>query len=286
MIYFISEHDCVIIEEDYIDIKANVKYELNEIKNKYSTIINKESGKMISINFYEIIFLNKFDKNINICKYRNDMFCFLNCFVEKYYFSHFIYEDCLSLEVDQKIVVRYKGNEESIKYENQIHFSHTERFDKIVAVFFEGKKNFIIILDESKLLYAGYYDEIDMKERELTLLKKLNDSINHGRVVKIEKGKFETFLIYLDNNDMNLKEDFCMHVFLDCVKAGNYKYLKNLLNDNINSQVENIKLFFQDMDTFFPIDRNHSVVIKKDAQMDIFEFSIFENKISNIIVLD
>lgn len=286
MIYLISFSDCVVDSGVFVEIKANAKYRLENIEDKFINFINKKTGRICAVNFFKI--LNGFDlnENIKVVKFRQDIYCFLDLQENRQNYTFNIFDETLVVEISNHIYVKYAGDQEKIILEKDIKFSHIDRFGKIMVLYFDGERNFTILLNEEKILFAGFYDELKVDKDELAMLCKVNDSINHGWVVKIAKQEFEKYLVYLDDNEMKLKEKFLLSTFMDCVLVENFKYLKNLLDESLVDQVENLKLFFEGVKEYFVIDENHCVVMKKDAQMDIFEFSILKNKVINITVVD
>ncbi len=70
---------------------------------------------------------------------------------------------------------------------------------------FVGKRNFVVIINNNELKCATYYDEANIEEAEVYFLLRLFDSLNHGKVFCIKEGKFDSYLVYLDEKDLNLK---------------------------------------------------------------------------------
>jgi hypothetical protein len=97
----------------------------------------------------------------------------------------------------------------------------------------------------------------------------------------------EEYLVYLDDEKLNLKEEFVSFVFLDCVKAKNFKYANELLCDNLKLENEKeIEKFFPEFDYFYPAQKNSFILINKNTLAGIFEFNIHNNLILNIIRSD
>ncbi len=286
MVYLLSNKDCCIEDVVAHEIKAGAKYFLNDIEDKYTRIIDKTSGKILAVNFFDLIYNFNKTEFAKVVNFKSDIICVLDFVENKNILTFDIFGEHLCIDISNQILINYFDCKEIVKFVSDIHFSHIEYFDKICVLFFEGKRDFAIIVEKGKILYAYYYDEINVKENNLTLLSRMNDSINHGLVAKIEKGKFDSYLVYLDDSDLNLKSKFCICVFLDCVLARNYSYIKNLLDETLVDEMDNLKLFFDEIKDYYPIDETHCIVKKKDAQMDIFEFVISDNKILNITIVD
>ena len=115
---------------------------------------------------------------------------------------------------------------------------------------------------------------------------KKTDSLNHGEVVRVEHNKYEKYLVYLDNEDLCLKDEFIPMVFLDCVLAKNLKYCNDLLDINLKMENETqIEKFFPTFTKFVPISSKEIILINKNTLAGIFEFSIKDSRINNIILL-
>lgn len=286
MIYLIAKSDNYIANENFVKIESGAKYIVSDINNEFTQIIDAKSGKSFSVNFYDLIYNSCSNNYVKAIRFKNDIYCIVDFHDDIYSLCINTFEHVLYTEISNFIFINYQDSIEKIKLKNKIRFSHIEYFEKIAVLFFEGEKNFVVIVDENKILYCGYYSEINLKDNILTILHRVHDSINHGVVIKIEKGKFDSYLVYLDDFDLNLKSKFCLNVFLDCVLVGNYNYIENLLEESLLEQIDNLKKFFDDVLDYYPLDETHCVVMKKDATMDIFEFSVIDNKISNITILD
>ena len=165
-----------------------------------------------------------------------------------------------------------------------LKYSHYEIDGEFCFVYFVGKRNFVAILKGDELCFADYYDECNINENEKYFMRKLHDSLNHGRVCEIKEGKQSTYLVYLDNDEMNLKSEFLPCVFLDCVQAGNIKYLKNLLCEDL-CKVESVENFFPEFDMCFQVKEDIVILTKKNTLAGVFKFEIDNCKIVNIIPL-
>jgi hypothetical protein len=164
-----------------------------------------------------------------------------------------------------------------------VEFSDFEIDGNFCYIYFSGKRNFVVIIKNEELCFAGFCDECNLKNEEKYFLTRLNDSLNHGRVCHIEKGDAKTYLVYLDDEDMNLKDEFVCAVFLDCLMAGNYKYCNHLLSDTIKMKKdEEVKEFFLNFDFYYLIEKNKAILLNKKTLAGIFEFCVDNNQITNI----
>ena len=168
-----------------------------------------------------------------------------------------------------------------------ISYSHFEHDGEFLLIYFEGKRNFIVVIYKNQLKCASFYDECNINKSEKLFLCKLKDCLNHGRVFKIANNYFEEYLVYLDEFELNLKHRFVVAVFLDCLLAKNFKYCNNLLCEDIKQkESKNIELFFPSFDYYFEADENVYILIKKNALAGIYKFEINNLTITNIIQLN
>lgn len=287
MNYLIVKKDCVFLENKLI-LYSGAKYILEEIDNKEHLLISKDSGEVFCLNFYEVIYKNKKYSFVENLKVDKDNYIVVS--LSKDYLTHNfqleVFKKNLSVFITDKISINFNNEILNIEKENNVLFSCIEYFGKIAIVFFEGERNFAIVIKEDEILFSNYYDEINIGKENCTLMSKHKDSLNHGTVVNIEKDQFESYLVYLDNYDLNLKSQFCICVFLDCILSGNFVYIKNLLNENLKNEQDSLKEFLVDIKEFYPIEPTKSFVIKKDARLDILEFDIDNLQIQNIFICD
>lgn len=115
-------------------------------------------------------------------------------------------------------------------------------------------------------------------------MKRLKDSLNHGKVYLIKDKKFDSYLIYLDEEDMHLCSQLVMVVFLDALVAGNFEYCNQMLAEDIHQEdAKSIQKFFPEFDDYQAIDSYNVALLRKNTLAGIFEFKIVDNKIENII---
>lgn len=281
MIYLIPTFNCVIFDGKINKLKANVKYELIEMGENCGLVYSSDNASGF--------FLDLYNPNKNVLKLKNK---------HTYYFlfkenqndiistsfkfkSNEVYvslSSCLFITINGMLIC--EENVENLK------FSHYEIDKDLCVVYFEGIRNYVVILKDDKMKIATYYDEVNESENEKYFMMKYYDSLNHGRVVKIKNSEVEEYLVYLDEEDLQLKEEFISFVFLDCVKAKNFKYANELLCENLKLKDEKeIEKFFTKFDYFYPIEKNIFALIKKNTLAGIYEFSVENCLISNIIHL-
>ena len=150
---------------------------------------------------------------------------------------------------------------------------------------FEGIRTFVVIIKEEEVLCAEYYHEANEEGEDIYFLKRLNDSINHGRVFCIKSGKFDSYLVYLDNESMSLKEELLPLVFLDVIIAKNYGYACNLLDNELKPKnKEDLAEFFLEFDNFLPLPCKDFCLLKNGKPVGVAEFKTKNDKICSIVL--
>lgn len=277
MKYLIPLFDCYMFNGECVSLKANVKYKLFESE-KSCLIVSNNSNYIFDIS-------NKCEQILEV-EFMKDTFYFLlpknENIVSLNKVKYFSGE--LKITLSNKLIVSY--NEEVLceKEVNNLCYSHSEIFNDFCLLFFEGQRNFIVIVKGKELCFASYYDECNKTDNEIYFMCKKIDSLNHGEVAHIADNIFDKYLVYLDNEEMCLKDEFISMVFLDCVLAKNFKYCNALLSESLRIENEKqIEEFFPEFTTFFAISAREFILINKNTLAGIFEFSILDSKINNII---
>ena len=268
MLYFVPNRDCFCQGKKYY---AQKRYQMPE-----------NSGCFFSAGCQPI-----FSGDEKSFEFESDKYLFLN-FQEKIKFAF------CPLKIKGADVGVSLGEDVCLFSNNQLAYSCKncgltfERVSELGAfsfIFFDGKRKFVAIFKNKEFVYANYFDEINFGEKEVFVLTRLNDSLNHGRVWHLKEGKEENYLVYLDDFELNLKPQFLPAVFLDCVRAKNLNYLKHLLSESLANATSNISLFFGEIEEIYPLREDVVAVIKKDATIGIYKFEIENLKIQNIIEL-
>lgn len=278
MNYLYSSFNCVLVDKSYKKIDANVLYELKE-EIKPCVVFGNETIPFyldFSTDCKQVLTVNNGDKFYVL---NNKKYVEPKTFTFKH-LNNFIY-----ITISNKLVI-YCDSENVLNCEiNNVEFSHYETDGKFLIIYFTGVRNYVVILNGTKLEIASYYDEFNIKDKEKIFMCKLHDSLNHGNVFKIKENVFEKFLVYLDDYDLNLKSEFLGCVFLDCILAGNLKYCNNLLIDNLKQKdCNNIKNFFPDFDDFIVLSDEEFILTNKNALAGICKILKTDNLISNIIL--
>lgn len=275
MKYIISKFKCFLYNQTSFLLLPNVKYQIQEYKN---------NALLLTENCFP--FVLNLTNSENVLKVDID--------ADSYYFIFPTYYKtfCARISYKNKDLFISSGGELCLNYDGEtilslpsvnVNYSHYEIVGELCLIYFTGERNFLIVVKDNEVLYCDYYDEYNTQDEEKYFMCKLCDSLNHGRVVHIKDKQFESYLVYLDNEDLNLKEEFVAHVFLDCLLAKNFKYCNELLYEEIKMEnAENVKSFFPDFDYFYPIDNLNFILIKKNTLTGIYKFEIDNNKIVNI----
>lgn len=172
------------------------------------------------------------------------------------------------------------------KQVGNIEYIQHQLINNHLIIYFTGDRAFFIIIKDNKLLAADFYDELNCEKEDVFFLKRLHDSINHGKVFCITSKGFDEYLVYLDNYDLNLKEELLPAIMLDLVRAKNYVYAKSLLKNEMQpKQAEDIGKFFLDYDDYLPITNTEFCLLKNDTFVGIVKFEIVDNKIKNILIM-
>ena len=271
--------DCIVVSEEKIPIFKNVKYCIENFD---------EASFIIPYDSNEIFVFDKNAKNENILKIKfgNDTFYFLlKQYKNEIFTNQFKYNsNQVNLTISNKIFISIDGELICEQNVENLKFSHFEILGDHCLIHFNGTRNFLVVLQQKKLLFADYYDEYNEVENEKYFMCKLKDSLNHGRVCHIDKNKAEVYLVYLDDNQLELKDELTPFVFLDCIISKNYLYSNSLLIDDIKlSDLETFKKFFPDFDYYYPLNEKTFALIKKNTLSGICEIIAENKQISNII---
>lgn len=281
MRYIIPLFDCVLCADKNIMLNKNVQYSCENVDNKNFIVIGKNNEQPFLFNF-----VDKCNSNV---EYKSNEYYFLKpsnyCNQGFYQFKYQNKQVCVALF--DNLIVSIDGETILNEQVADITYSHFEIKNQICFIYFSGKRNYVVVLQNSEVKINSYYDEINITDNEFYFMCKLNDSLNHGKVFHIKDKTFEDYLVYLDNFDLNLKTNFVASVFLDCVKAKNFDYANNLLCADLKQKnTQNISKFFVEFDKFFPINETEVILLKKNTLAGIYSFEIQNLEITNIIQQD
>ena len=284
MRYIIPLFDCVLCTDENIVLNKNVQYSCENVDNKNFFVIGKNNETPFLFNF-----VDKLNSNVEKVEYKSNQYYFLKS-IKNYNqgFYQFKYQNkqvCVGLF--ENLIISIDGETILNEQVADITYSHFEIKNQICFIYFSGKRNYVVVLQNSEIKINSHYDEINIQDSEFYFMCKLNDSLNHGKVFHIKDKIVEDYLVYLDNNDLNLKPNFVSSVFLDCVKAKNFDYANNLLSADLKQKnSQNISNFFVEFDNFFPINETEVILLKKNTLAGIYSFEIQNLEITNIIQQD
>ncbi len=273
--------DCYIFNGDLTRLIKGAKYRLVEKGNKCGIVF----GKNKHIPF--VLDLTNHSENLLRVDYNIDSYYFI--FPNKFdnHFSTRIQHktDTIEISLSTRLIIAINGELISEQNVENLTYSHFETFNNFCIVYFKGERNFVVVIKNKEVVFSSYYDEVNVEKNERFFMCRLYDFLNHGRVCRISENECEEYTAYLDEKELDLQEEFIPFVFLDCLKAENFKYCNTLLSEEIKFDKENdIKKFFPEFNYFYPISKYEFILIKKNTLAGIFKFNIENNKINNIIV--
>lgn len=280
MNYLISTFNGYIFSNKIFEVFSFVKYKFDLKENEKAIAFLKDNS-----NPFVLDLKNQCE---NVLKVRvgfdNFYFLFSNSCSNFFSTSFNFKNKTISISLSSKLMISIDGMLKCSENVDNLSYSHFELLNDLCLIYFTGKRDYVVIFKEDELCFASYYDECNIKDNEKYFMCKLNDSLNHGKVCEIKDKEVNSYLVYLDNEELNLKEEFLPLVFIDCVKAGNFKYCNALLSDNLKMKNEkDIKTFFPEFDLCYPTDERKIILINKNTLAGIYAFEVQNNLIINII---
>lgn len=289
MIYLISSLHCYLIGKVSVEIKPNLQYCVEELNNTPLIVLGCNSETPFCVNLYDVCYKKIKQQGVEVAEVNGNKYIFIlgiNLRVSKSLLIKVKNENIL-ISINGYLNISINGEELCDVPCGNIKYSHYEIEGSFCYIYFEGERNFIVVLKDFKLIYANYYDEVNIKDKEKLFMTRLFDCMNHGKVFKVKDGVCEEYLIYLDDENLNMTSELAFIVFMDCLIAGNFKYCNNLLSADMRLENENnINNFFGKPDWYYPIEQNCVVLFKKNALAGIYKFEVVNKQIVNIIHLD
>lgn len=280
MNYLLTRFNCCVKDNVDFNLIKDVKYCLN-LENK-SYLLFSDNGFPMCVNFFNNKNVLKVETKKNCYYILNNSFYTQPCIVKIKYLNFEIF-----VMLFNKLTITINGESVLDLYIEDLTYSTYEEYNKFLIIYFSGKRNYVVVIQNDKLVYSNYYDECNLNDKEKIFMCKCNDILNHGKVFKLYDGNFEEYLVYLDNYDLNLNSRFIGYVFLDCLIAKNYKYCNNLLSKDIKqNNAEQIKDFFPEFDYYIEDEINEFILINKNTLAGIYKFEIDNLSIVNIIQLN
>ncbi len=278
MKYLISSFACVLYADKIYTIQPNCKYCIERGDNTQYLVVGCNGESPFVFNFCT-------GQNVMKIEYNADEYYYLygltnNTFVTTIKFN----THTVNLTINNKLYITIGGEKVCDEICDNIEYSHYEIRKNTLVIFFKGKRDYVVILRDKELMCASHYDEINMIDGELVFMCRCRDSLNHGKVFSLNKNnEYDSYLVYLNDNAVQTKDEFVPLVFLDAVRVGNYKYANKLLDDSIRLEDDKkLSDFFEDYDDYLVLDRAYAL-IKKNTLVGIYQFEISNSKIINII---
>ncbi len=282
MIFLISRQKCEIVELN-LCLLPDVKYKLSELENRFYTFFTFNAPTYI--NLHSVLAGKQHKNAVKVSYNGNDyIFLFFNEAANFNFYGAKINNKCYNICVFNNLTITEDGQTLLNTPCANISFSHYKTFNNFIILFFTGQRNYFVLIKDDKVLAHDYYDEINVDKNEIYLMTRLNDALNHGRVHHLTE-EWESYLSYLDENELKLKDEMCFLTFLDCLKAQNYKYCNNLLTENLKQKnAPDIAKFFNEFDYFYP-EQNLAFCFKKNALVGIYKFEVENGLIANIVLM-
>ena len=278
MNYLVSTFACVMVGDKKFTIEPYCKYSIERVDST-SYIVFGHNGES------PFIFDFESNKNVLMIRYKNDNYYYLKnydnyCFTTQIKFlSHIV-----NVTISDRLYITIDG--EKISNENviNIEYSHYEIRKNYLVIFFKGVRDYVVIIKDKEFVIGSFYDEINIVDGELIFMCRCMDCLNHGKVFYLNKNnEYDSYLVYLDNDNKELKDEFVPLVFLDAILVGNYKYANNLLDDTIRlDDGKKLVEFFDEFDEYLVLD-DAFALLKKNTLAGIYSFEVSNTRIINII---
>lgn len=278
MNYLVPMFDCEVYDEKIYGLKAKVKYKIS----------CDASEKMIVFSNHSLPFifsLNDESEQIVKVKHSSENFYFLfpNIIKNAFFTSFNFRNKKIDISLSGELSITIEGTKVLKEDVFDVSFSHYEVVGDLCLVYFVGARNYLVVIKEG-VEFANYYDECNVNENEKYFMCRFYDSLNHGLVCHIKEKELKTYLVYLDDEELNLKSEFVCCVFLDCLKAGNFKYCNEMLCEELKlKDSKDIKEFFPQFDFFYPINEREFILLNKNTLAGIYKFETKDNLITNIV---
>lgn len=279
-----SKFPAMILAEERCILQPDVLYTIEQGSNDMTQIIDLESGQSRFIDLMRID-SSRLKEGLMSFHYRGDDYIFLYPFSSRESVVSLAkcFNKDLLISLSRELVLSYAGNEIFRQEVRPLEYSTCEELGEYCILYFEGERKFAVILKSDVVLMTDYYDEINIDGKERFFMTRLSDEFAHGKVCCIKDGKFDSYLISLDEARMNADRRFVVQAFMDALKVGNYKMCNSILAPDIQQEEPSgIASFFPDFDDYYPIREDAVVLIKKNALAGIYEFEIRDSLISNI----
>jgi len=278
MNYLVSTFDCSVFDGEIHNIIANAKYCFQFEKTSLIVFPNHQSIPFV-INF------SKQNQNLLKVDYAGDSFYFLFCEKFSRFFAiNFKFNSSeIQITLFNKLCIAIDGELKSEENVENLTFSHYEIFNGCCLIYFNGVRDYVVVIKDKEICFSSYYDECNSSENEKYFMCKTFDILNHGNVFHINNTGFNNYLVYLDEEKLEMKKEFVAFVFLDCAKVKNYSYCNKLLCSELKLENEkDIEKFFPQFDSFYPLSERGFALINKNTLAGIFEFDVKDNEIYNI----
>ena len=289
MNYLISSFDCIVKGKDEFTLNSFGKYILENIEDENCFVFSLSGEMLYSINLHSVIYKNCSNKYAIKIDYNKDTYIYLNQPREYSFFvTSFKYLNSdVVVSLSKELYITINGEKIISRDIGNVQYSNYEIDGNILIIYFSGVRNYVVVINNKELKYSEYYDEFNKGENEKYFMSRCYDSLNHGRVCHVKDKNVESYLVYLDDNELKLKDDFTHCVFLDCVLNKNYKYVHALMDKSLSDvEIESIPKFFPAFDNYFVLDNTSVALINKNTLTGIYKFDIENATVKNIVEIN
>ena len=215
-----SKFPAMILAEERYVLQSDVLYTIEQGPAGMTQIIDIESGQS------RFIDLTRTDSSyLQDClmtfHYRGDDYIFLYPFSSRESVVSLAkcFNKDLLISLSRELVLSYEGNEIFRQEVRPLEYSTREELGEYCILYFEGERKFAVILQSDIVLMADYYDEINIDGKERFFMTRIRDEFTHGKVCCIKDGKFDLYLISLDEVRMNADRKRVVLAFRDALKV-------------------------------------------------------------------
>ena len=154
--------DCFLLDDELIHLKANAKYKVVERGTKCGIVFGLKN---------EIPFVldlkHQTDNILKVSLDRDDYYFIFPTKFNSFFTTKFLFQGKeVVISLSHKITVTLDGVLICEQNVENLNYSHYEINKNMCFIYFNGDRNFVIILKDESLCFADYYDEFNEHENE------------------------------------------------------------------------------------------------------------------------
>lgn len=172
---------------------------------------------------------------------------------------------------------------------NNIKFNKIEANKKEVGVVeILGDKKYIILFNNSQILYCGQYIDSEQTKRYIQIYCHTPNIFNIGRLIKYNflDNKLDVRCVCDRGEERKqLSFDFNIIYFLEAIKCGRFKYAHNKLSYELKSiiNIDTLTQYFTAFDNYIYLaECDTYITIKNNKVIGVYHFVVKDNLIDNI----